>query len=249
MSVPILLALSAMSTIAVFAISAAAAVSPSIEEISAAENDVTFSMYSFADMPAVLYASDAYPLTTSAFSLNSVSIPPRLCWSFAPSFTLSPINLPMAAPTPTAVAPASRDLPKDLPADVPALSVLPASSLAIVSCDPFIFGMILTVAVATSYAIFTHLPLSDPLAHLRNICQRRLAHLLSPGLFRPWSFIWLWRFRPLVRDYRPQQCVRCRKLVIYVRQNYVSFQSHRPVRKFGVYLPKQCGIWSCIRQK
>ena len=54
MSVPILLALSDMSTIAISAIFAASAVSPATLCNSDAEKLVTLCMYSLADNPAVL---------------------------------------------------------------------------------------------------------------------------------------------------------------------------------------------------
>ena len=59
MSVPILFALSDISVIATFAFSAAAAVSLFMLASSDAEKLVTVSMYSFAGIPAVLYASFA----------------------------------------------------------------------------------------------------------------------------------------------------------------------------------------------
>ena len=54
MSVPILLALSLISVIALLAASAAATVSPSSDDIRDALKLVTVSMYSLALMPAVL---------------------------------------------------------------------------------------------------------------------------------------------------------------------------------------------------
>ena len=63
MSEPILLALSDISVIAMSAYFAAFSVSPLREEIRLAENPVTVSMYSFAESPAVLYASLAYCMT------------------------------------------------------------------------------------------------------------------------------------------------------------------------------------------
>ena len=59
MLVPILLALSDMSVIAMFAYSTAASVSPPRLWSSDALNDVACSMYWFALMPAVLYAPAA----------------------------------------------------------------------------------------------------------------------------------------------------------------------------------------------
>ena len=56
MSEPILLALSDISTIAVFAICAAFTVSPPSEFVSDAAKLVAVSMYSFAESPASLYA-------------------------------------------------------------------------------------------------------------------------------------------------------------------------------------------------
>ena len=56
MSVPILFALSDISVIAKFALSAAALVSPPRDCKRDAEKLVTVSIYSFADRPAVLYA-------------------------------------------------------------------------------------------------------------------------------------------------------------------------------------------------
>ena len=79
MSVPILLALSDMSVIAMSALSAAASVSLPRDCSSAAENDVTVSMYALADSPAVLYALAAYCCTLSDADLNSVSTPPTSC--------------------------------------------------------------------------------------------------------------------------------------------------------------------------
>ena len=55
-SVPILLALSAISIIALLAISADLFVSPAHALKREALNEVTFSIYSLADKPVVLYA-------------------------------------------------------------------------------------------------------------------------------------------------------------------------------------------------
>ena len=145
-SVPILFALSAMSIMAVFAISAAAFVSPSMDLIKAAENDVTFCMYSLALIPAVLYAFDAYPLTTSALSLNSVSMPPRDCCNLPPSSRESLMTFPTAAATPNPARPLSIFFPNAFPALSPAGSISAPRSFEILACEPFIFGMIVTVA-------------------------------------------------------------------------------------------------------
>ena len=101
--VPILLALSDISIIAMFAISAAFPVSPPSDCNRLALNPVTDSIYALADKPDVLYASLAYPLTISALPLNNVSIPPSDCWSAAPSFneeakvSLRTFPIPIAA--------------------------------------------------------------------------------------------------------------------------------------------------------
>ena len=120
-SEPILFALSDISVIAVFANSAAFAVSPPKEEIKLAENDVTFSMYSLADTPAVLKASLAYCLTVPAESLKSVSIPPIDCCNFAPSSIADENALltpPVSALIPLINAPLTKFAPKtDLKAE------------------------------------------------------------------------------------------------------------------------------------
>ena len=79
MSVPILLALSDMSRIAISATSAALSVSPFSDFISAAEKLVTVSMYSFADIPEVMKALCAYSWTFIDESLKRVSTPPTSC--------------------------------------------------------------------------------------------------------------------------------------------------------------------------
>lgn len=61
-SVPILLALSDISVIAISAYFAAFSVSPPRDWIRLAEKPVTVSMYSLAEMPAVLYALGSIPL-------------------------------------------------------------------------------------------------------------------------------------------------------------------------------------------
>ena len=68
-----------MSVSAMFATSAAASVSPPSEEISDALNIVTFCIYSFAEIPTVLYASSAYVITLLYAPLKIVSMPPVNC--------------------------------------------------------------------------------------------------------------------------------------------------------------------------
>ena len=65
--------------IAMSAMSAAASVSPPRSLIRAAENDVTCSMYWFADIPLVLYACEAYACSFSDESPKSLSTPPTNC--------------------------------------------------------------------------------------------------------------------------------------------------------------------------
>ena len=79
MSDPILLALSDISVIAISAYLAAFSVSPPRDWINDAENDVTVSIYSLAESPAVLYAFAAYSCTFADEPLNSVSTPPTSC--------------------------------------------------------------------------------------------------------------------------------------------------------------------------
>ena len=102
MLVPILLALSDISVMAISATSADFDVSFARELSRLAEKLVVSSIYSFALIPAVLYAFAAFCFTLSALSLNSVSIPPRLCSRFAPSITAldSAFPIPAAAITP-----------------------------------------------------------------------------------------------------------------------------------------------------
>lgn len=78
-SLPILLALSLISVIAMFAYSTAAAVSPPKPWRSEAENDVASSMYWLALIPAVAYALLAYAISASDDSWYRVSIPPTSC--------------------------------------------------------------------------------------------------------------------------------------------------------------------------
>ncbi len=76
---PILFTLSDMSPIAMLAYSAARAVSPPQELTRDAAKLVACSMYWFADMPAVLYASAAYCCNVPDALPNSVSTPPTSC--------------------------------------------------------------------------------------------------------------------------------------------------------------------------
>ena len=78
-SVPILLALSDISVIAILVISAAVLVSPPKLFIIAALDSIATCIYSLADIPAVLYASLAYCIIVSESCLKSVSIPPTNC--------------------------------------------------------------------------------------------------------------------------------------------------------------------------
>ena len=78
-SVPILLALSDISVIAISAYFAAFSVSPPRDWIRLAEKPVTVSMYSLAESPAVLYALAAYRWISCEESLNKVSTPPTSC--------------------------------------------------------------------------------------------------------------------------------------------------------------------------
>ena len=79
MLVPILFALSDISIIAMSAYSAAFAVSPPSDCKRLALKLVTCCMYSFADIPAVVYALFALSITVCADSLKSVSTPPIDC--------------------------------------------------------------------------------------------------------------------------------------------------------------------------
>ena len=103
MSVPILLALSDMSTMAISPSSAAFAVSPPSELISEAEKLVTCSIYWLALMPAVRYASAACFCTVLDASLNSVSTPPTACCQLAYAsreLLPTPAKAATAVPTP-----------------------------------------------------------------------------------------------------------------------------------------------------
>ena len=71
--------LSAIATMALLAWSAAAAVSPPRSLMSAAENDVTCSMYAFFDLPIVMYALSAYSSIFCDDSPYNFSTPPTSC--------------------------------------------------------------------------------------------------------------------------------------------------------------------------
>ena len=104
-----------MSTIATFAYSAAAFVSPFSPCSNVAEKLVTCSMYSLADIPDVLYASFAYFFTISAFSLKSVSTPPTACSNAALSEKACFIAVPIPAAAITFLAALANDVPNLLP--------------------------------------------------------------------------------------------------------------------------------------
>ena len=152
-SVPILFALSDISVIAWFDSLAAFLVFPPKELIIAAENDVTFSMYSFPDIPAVLYASAAYFFTRPADPLNSVSTPPSDCSSFAPS-NIAVFN---TFPIPAAIIAAFILLPNPFPSDVPALSISPPIDFLSIPPMPFADGITCTYAFPNSVAIYLSL--------------------------------------------------------------------------------------------
>ena len=96
--------MSDISVIATFAFSAAAAVSLSMLASSDAEKLVTVSMYSFADIPAVLYASFAYPITVSDDVLKRVSTPPTSCSCAAYPSIAFVVSAPMAVAAPATAA-------------------------------------------------------------------------------------------------------------------------------------------------
>ena len=89
MSVPILLALSDISIIAISAISAAFCVSPDKLCNNEAEKLVACFIYSFADNPEVMYALFAFAITVSEASLNNVSTPPICCSNSPRALTLA----------------------------------------------------------------------------------------------------------------------------------------------------------------
>ena len=110
--------LSDISVIAVLAYSAAFSVSPPRDCNSDAEKLVTVSIYSFADKPAVLYASAAYFFTVSADVLKRVSTPPVNCSKSAYAsrdfFAIAPIAVAAAATAAVAtLAAAARPLFSD----------------------------------------------------------------------------------------------------------------------------------------
>ena len=138
------MALSDISCIAISAISAALAVSPAILCKRLAEKLVVSSMYSLALMPAVRYASAAFCLTLSALSLNSVSMPPMLCCSAAPSVMVADKAFPMAA---VAIMPFNAPMsfpPKPFPAAAPALSASPPKACVMLPLMPCADGTICT---------------------------------------------------------------------------------------------------------
>ena len=143
-SVPILFALSDMSVMDMFAMSAAFAVSPPSPCSNDAANPVAVSMYSFADIPAVLYASDAYCFIVSALSLNRVSMPPMLCSRAAPSSMLSLIAVPIPAATRAFFSVPTRFPPMLFPADCPADAASPPSASVIFPLMPSADGIIWT---------------------------------------------------------------------------------------------------------
>ena len=171
-----------MSVIALFAMSAAFAVSPPKPDSNDAEKLVTFSMYSFADRPAVLKAFFALFTTVSALLLNNVSTPPKDCSSAAPS----PIAAFSAAPIPAAAIAVlifpTRPLPTLLPASIPAESASPLSASFIFPLIPCADGMICTYAVPSldpaiysPPVIFFHialnsLPVSNTITSLSDFC-------------------------------------------------------------------------------
>src|SRR5699024_3322502 len=125
---------------------------------------VACSMYWLADTTAVFYAFCAFLITVSAFSLNSVSIPPNDCSNLAPSATppaiAAVIAEPIAAPPATATVfklPIS-ELPSELPSDLPLDFTSPPIDCSIIPLIPFAEGTICTYALPNSVAIFTLLP-------------------------------------------------------------------------------------------
>ena len=153
MSVPILLALSAMSTMAMFASCAAALVSLLTLDSRLAAKLVVCSIYSLADRPTVRYACaallktvcwdcirDAYSSLTASTDLptdlayssmlrppapNSVSMPPMLCCNAPPRFRESEIILPMPAAAITFFRVPTSFVPSSVPALSPAEDASP----------------------------------------------------------------------------------------------------------------------------
>ena len=76
---PKTLTLSLMARMATSAMSAALAVSPPRELMSAAENDVACCMYWLALIPLVWYACAAYCCSFPEASPKSLSTPPTIC--------------------------------------------------------------------------------------------------------------------------------------------------------------------------
>ena len=138
MSVPILLALSDMSTMAVLPSSAAFAVSPPSELISDALKLVTCVIYSLALTPAVRYASAAYFCTVPEASLNSVSTPPTACSYVAyASRALLPTPAKAATAVPTPASPTVAT-PFNAPTALPDMELiaLHAASAPLLSFEP-----------------------------------------------------------------------------------------------------------------
>ena len=140
-----------MSTIAVFAYSAALAVSPPNPCSSEALNEVTFFMYSFALTPAVLYASSAYFLIIAELSAKRVSTPPICCSKSAPISNAFFIVAPMASVETSFTAVLFSDciilFPLALPASLPAFTPSPFKKAEILEPVPSIDGIICIYAL------------------------------------------------------------------------------------------------------
>ena len=112
------------------AISAAFLVSPPKPDTKDAAKPVTFSMYSFADIPAVLNAFFEFLITMSAESSNNLFTPPMFC-SNEPTPSSALFVSALKAVTPAApIAPTAFKLVEAIPPILPsAVSKPPVSSL------------------------------------------------------------------------------------------------------------------------